>query len=140
MGDLYFGYPDGSSYKYDGVLLAASLTLDGKNIPDYLPRFEIPMSVDAEISVEMDLNVPLFEKLCGVDLSHGKDVGSMSLVGTMPYREQVRKHKKRRINKKWAKKYGYVTKFRKVTIEDVTCEQRMDGPDIVGEWKGYLVR
>ena len=139
MAALYFGYPDGSSYKYDEGLLAASLTLDGKNIPDYLPRFEIPMSVDAEISCEMDLNVPLFEKLVGVDLSRGRDMCNMSLIGKAPYQEQVRKHKKRRINKKWAKRYGYITKFRQVIIEDVTCEQHMDGPDIVGEWKGYLV-
>ena len=140
MAAIFFEKPDGSVEKIEKIV-SANLTLDMNNIPEYLPRFiNIPMSVDTEISAEMDLNIPLFEKMFGVDLSHGRDVGSMSLVGTMPYEEQVRKHKKRRINKKWAKRYGYVTKFRKVTIEDVTCEQRMDGPDIVGEWKGYLVR
>jgi hypothetical protein len=35
-----------------------------------------------------------------------------TLLGENPYLTQVRTHKKKRINKKWAKRYGYVTKYK----------------------------
>lgn len=35
-----------------------------------------------------------------------------ALLGENPYLVQVRTHKKKRINKKWAKRYGYVTKYK----------------------------
>lgn len=36
------------------------------------------------------------------------------------YKEQARRHKKKRINKKWAKRYGYVVK--QIVFENVTFE------------------
>lgn len=35
-----------------------------------------------------------------------------ALLGENPYLVQVRTHKKKRINKKWAKRYGYITKYK----------------------------
>lgn len=35
-----------------------------------------------------------------------------ALLGENPYLVQARTHKKKRINKKWAKKYGYVTRYK----------------------------
>lgn len=35
-----------------------------------------------------------------------------TLLGENPYLTQVRTHKKKRINKKWAKRYGYATKYK----------------------------
>ena len=34
------------------------------------------------------------------------------LLGENPYLVQARTHKKKRINKKWAKRYGYITKYK----------------------------
>ena len=34
------------------------------------------------------------------------------LLGKNPYLIQARTHKKKRINKKWAKRYGYITKYK----------------------------
>ena len=34
------------------------------------------------------------------------------MLGKNPYLIQARTHKKKRINKKWAKRYGYVTKYK----------------------------
>lgn len=34
------------------------------------------------------------------------------LLGESPYLIQARTHKKKRINKKWAKRYGYITKYK----------------------------
>lgn len=35
-----------------------------------------------------------------------------ALLGVNPYLIQARTHKKKRINKKWAKRYGYITKYK----------------------------
>lgn len=35
-----------------------------------------------------------------------------AVLGENPYLVQVRTHKKKRINKKWAKRYGYITKYK----------------------------
>lgn len=35
-----------------------------------------------------------------------------ALLGENPYLVQARSHKKKRINKKWAKRYGYITKYK----------------------------
>ena len=35
-----------------------------------------------------------------------------AILGENSYLIQVRTHKKKRINKKWAKRYGYVTKYK----------------------------
>ena len=34
------------------------------------------------------------------------------LLGKNPYLIQARTHKKKRVNKKWAKRYGYATKYK----------------------------
>ena len=39
-----------------------------------------------------------------------------TLLGENPYLIQARTHKKKRINKKWAKRYGYVTKYKSFNI------------------------
>lgn len=56
-----------------------------------------------EFSCEAEVSSELFRKLCGIDMAQYGDNWSMSFVK----KEQIRKHKKRRINKKWAKKYGF---------------------------------
>lgn len=53
-------------------------------------------------SYDTELNSELLSKLCGYDENHGNN-WELSFKKT----EQIRKHKKKRINKKWAKKYGY---------------------------------
>lgn len=50
----------------------------------------------------IDINTDLFRTLCGEP-----DVGSTPLTLYSEKRVQVRRHRKKRINKKWAKKYGY---------------------------------
>ena len=56
-----------------------------------------------EFSCEASIDFDLFRKLCGIDV--GKNNNNWSMLFTK--KEQIRKHKKRRINKKWAKKYGF---------------------------------
>ena len=51
------------------------------------------------------INEELLDKMTTVDPS------KCAFVTSIPYAVQVRKHKKKRINKKWAKKYGYRLEF-----------------------------
>ena len=60
----------------------------------------------SEITVEVEgTSTEEFLKILGVDIATRPDVITIQLQKLV----QVRKHKKKRINKKWAKKYGYKT-------------------------------
>lgn len=50
----------------------------------------------------------------------------------MPRLVQVRKHKKKRINKKWAKIYGYKTIIDKMTIKDVAITPNESAFEFIG--------
>lgn len=133
MGSLYFNYPDGNSYKFDGDLLRREISFDNGEIPEYISGFNIPMTRSAEFKAECNVNVPMLKKLCGVDISNGLDMTNVGLILGLPYQEQIRKHKKKRINKKWAKRYGYRTKFRQVIVDEFVCETPNDNEiEVVG--------
>lgn len=102
-------------------------------LPEYVKRFTAPMSADAEISFECDIDASLFAKLIGVDLAQGRDVTCTSMIFQKPYQVQRRRHKKKRINKKWAKRYGYVTKFKTYRLEDVHIEQNEGALSFTGQ-------
>lgn len=61
----------------------------------------------ATFSMTANIDMDLWRKL--VDPTPDSDW----TFGTIE-QEQIRKHKKRRINKKWAKKYGYREKFKNI--------------------------
>ena len=84
------------------------------------------ISTDAEMSFECDtiLNPNAIRKLLGVDLACGPDISaSLSFSGEGIKRVQIRKHRKKRINKKWAKRYGYKTVLTDVKIVDASLVQ-----------------
>lgn len=81
-------------------------------------------------SFECDVNSDIFKQIPGIDLSNNRDMScSMKLLS--PYQIQKRKHKKRRINKKWAKKYGYITKYTHIIVENCSIVPRTCGVDII---------
>ena len=92
-------------------------------LPEYIKRFSVPMSADAEVSFECDIDTSLFAKLIGIDLADGQDATCASMIFQKPYQVQRKHHKKKRINKKWAKRYGYVTKFKTYCMDEVSIEQ-----------------
>ena len=102
-------------------------------LPEYVKRFSAPMSADAEVSFECDINTSLFAKLIGIDLADGQDATCASMVFQKAYQVQRRRHKKKRINKKWAKRYGYVTKFKTYQLEDVHIEQNEGALSFTGQ-------
>ena len=112
--------------------------MDMKELPEYITGIRAPLSIDTEMSFEMDLNVPEFMKLTRIDIACGKDMATATLICRGPYQIQRKHHKKKRINKKWAKKYGYVTKFRNYRLENVEIHQDGGILDIASK-RGYFL-
>lgn len=102
-------------------------------LPECIKRFASPMSANAELSFECNIDASLFAKLIGVDLAQGRDATCASVIFQKPYQVQRRHHKKKRINKKWAKRYGYITKFKTYQLEDVHIEQNEDALSFTGQ-------
>lgn len=102
-------------------------------LPEYVKRFLAPMSADAEVSFECDIDASLFAKLTGIDLANGQDATCASVIFQKPYRVQRKHHKKKRINKKWAKRYGYVTKFKTYRMDEVSIEQNEGALSFTGQ-------
>lgn len=74
-------------------------------VPPYMTDIYQPPSDSAEVEFECRIDGDILAKLTGAntegmlfDVSYGS-----------PRQVQVRRHKKKRINKKWAKRYGYKT-------------------------------
>ena len=88
------------------------------------------ISADAEMSFECEsiLNPNAMRKLLGLDLAHGPDISaSLSFTGEGIKQVQIKKHRKKRINKKWAKRYGYKSVLTNVKIIDASLAQ-CNGP------------
>lgn len=102
-------------------------------LPEYIKRFSAPMSADVEVSFECDIDTSLFAKLIGIDLADGQDATCASMIFQKPYQVQRKHHKKKRINKKWAKRYGYVTKFKTYHMEEVHIEQNEGALSFIGQ-------
>ena len=117
---------------FDHIGRAFEIDNDGM-LPEYVKRFTTPMSADTEISFECDIDTSMFAKLTGVDLAQGRDATCTSVIFQKQYQVQRRHHKKKRINKKWAKRYGYVTKFKTYQLEDVHIEQNEGDLSFTGQ-------
>lgn len=112
--------------------------MDMEELPKCITGIRAPLSIDTEMSFEIDLNVPEFMKLTGIDIARGADITTATLICRDPYQVQRKYHKKKRINKKWAKKYGYVTKFRNYKLENVEIHQDGRILDIASK-RGYFL-
>lgn len=115
MGKFYFG----DDMELLGVGDIGSLTFND-NLTDCMTNINIPLSDKAELNFECEVNHSLFQQMVGeVDLSSHSDATGYTLTGVMPKQVQVRYHKKKRINKKWIKRYGYKTVYKKVQMTEV---------------------
>ena len=83
-------------------------------------------SINCELTSDNSyINKELLDKMTTVDSS------KCAFITSIPYAIQIRKHKKNRINKKWAKKYGYRLKFIKVKTKDATYNTQTGDFDFV---------
>ena len=117
---------------FDHIGRAFEIDNDGM-LPEYVKHFSAPMSADAEVSFKCDIDTSLFAKLIGIDLANGQDATCASMIFQKPYQVQRKHHKKKRINKKWAKRYGYVTKFKTYHIDEVHIEQNEGALSFTGQ-------
>ncbi len=93
--------------------------IDESDPPTYIRSINRPLSADAECTLECEIDAPMYNRLIGFDASPFPDATGFSVVFSKPCQVQRRRHKKKRINKKWAKRYGYVTKFKKYRLNEV---------------------
>ena len=115
MGKFYFG--EGMTFLGTGEI--GTLTIDDR-FEGGVSDVYIPLSCNAELTMECEINHSALSKMIGgVDLSHYGDATGYTLTGKCPRRVQARRHKKKRINKKWIKRYGYKTVYENVQITDV---------------------
>ena len=105
---------------------------DANDVPEYVKSIHCPMSVEAEANFECDIDAKTFKKLTGIDLAHGPDITGYTVLFHHPVQVQVRRHKRKRINKKWAKRYGYKTVFKSIKLEEAYVEPNENGFDILG--------
>jgi hypothetical protein len=84
---------------------------------DYPPMCLVQPTHEFTMEAEIDADV-MNRLIYGVDTSQVKDQTAYTVMYS--YKEQARRHKKKRINKKWAKRYGYITK--QVCLNNVKIE------------------
>ena len=104
-------------------------------IPEYITNIYCPVSTNEEYSIECEIDARLFSRIMGVDLSR---VGDFTVECKSPYQVQIRRNKKKRINKKWAKRYGYKTRFNKIQITDVKLISDVNESEFVGRGLSYI--
>ena len=85
-----------------------------------------------ELVYESEFDLATLSRLSSADFSNFDKRTNFSVRFTTPYLVQKRRHKKWRINKKWAKRYGYKVKFKSVEItemkiRDDSIEAFLDG-------------
>ena len=128
MGKFYFG----DDMKFMGIGDIGTLEFNDDELPECVTDYRIPLTDKAELSFECEVNPVLFSQMVGgLDLSSNRDLTGFTLIGNIPKQVQVRRHKKKRINKKWVKRYGYKTVFENVKMTNVTFN-----PD--GSFEGKL--
>ena len=120
VGNFRFGSP--YSTALDSI---PEISFGDAQTLEYISNFRISDPASSELSYECDINLSLLNAITGIDLAHGVDMScSMEIRGS--HQVQKRRHKKKRINKKWAKRYGYITVLDDVKIRDCTLVKHND--------------
>lgn len=91
------------------------VSFDATDIPDCVTSITPKLSASVEFTMEAEIDGNMLAKLYGLDLAAGKD---FTVEYSEPILIQARCHKKKRINKKWRKRYGFKTIFRKKQLTD----------------------
>lgn len=108
--------------------------------PAYQPFTSISANAKASFECECNItNSDLMRTLLGIDRGVNPQLAlynSICFKCETPFMVQARKHRKKRINKKWAKKYGYKYVVKPMEITDVELANRDGEIDILG--RGYL--
>lgn len=107
-----------------------NISFDNCEIPEYISGLHIADPTAGELTFDCDVNLDMAKRIFGLDLANSGMSCSMELQS--PYQIQKRRHKKKRINKKWAKRYGYITIFKSVKLRDCSFVTNEDSIDFTG--------
>lgn len=98
------------------------VSFDAEKIPDCITSITPKLSASAEFTMEAEIDGDMLAKLLGFPMAAGKN---FTVEYSEPILVQARRHKKKRIDKKWRKRYGYKTIFRKKQLTD--CVVKFEG-------------
>ena len=82
-----------------------------------------PIQFNSNFEFAADMDMDMDSSTRSLLLGNGNNYMPPSEISySIPYETQARKHKQKRINKKWLKRYGYVTLYRqeKFTLDSWT--------------------
>ena len=91
---------------------------NGNDIPNYVKSINYPLSVSEDSIMELEIDGNLLASSCGVDFAYGKDF-SVEFYA-LPESVQIRRHKKKRITKTWAQRYGHNLVIKRCSIKNCT--------------------
>ena len=109
------------------------LAIDLNKAPEFIKSIDIPLLGTAEFHFDVEIDAAQVAKRIGVDLSPYQ---SFTVEYDAPVPVQIRKHKKKRINKKWAKRYGYTMVIKPHKLTDVTFKPSDDENELICEMIG----
>lgn len=115
-GNLYI-----NNEKYKTTVHEVDPVIDG--LLDTGKRINYRLTEAIEFELKTTLDVPVLNMLTGP----GTPARGFTLAYEGTYKEQIRKHKKKRINKKWAKRYGY---------REVPCLYKMENAKLLDDGLG----
>lgn len=98
---------------------------EGNDIPDYIKSISCPMSAYREVTVECEIDGDLLALLRGDQAASGETF--YVEYDALPELVQIRRHKKKRINKKWAKKCGYNEVLKHCSMKNCYIELKGEG-------------
>ncbi len=109
----------------------SGVSFDASDIPHYITSITPKLSASAEFTMEAEIDGDMLAKLLDFPMAAGKN---FTVEYSEPILVQARCHKKKRINKKWRKRYGFKTIFRKKQLTDcvVKCESSGDVLSVTG--------
>lgn len=113
MNNITFG--TGSFYIGEEPIGTGTLIEDIDTIPDTYEPHSLLNPMDFECELDSCIDISTLNMLTDNDPLGGLKKFALEYDST--YLEQVRRHKKKRINKKWAKRYGY---------REVPCKYRFN--------------
>ena len=100
---------------------------DTTNIPEYITSITPKLSTSAEFTMEAEIDGDMFAKLLGFPMAAEKN---FTVEYSEPILVQARRHKKKRINKKWRKRYGYKMIFRKKQLTDCVVSHNISNDEL----------
>lgn len=105
----------------------SDVSFDVTDIPKYITSITPKLSASAEFTMEAEINGDMLAELCGFDMAREK---GFTVEYSDPVLVRVRRHKKKRINKKWRKRYGYKMIFRKKQLTDCVVSHNISNDEL----------